>query len=278
MTQDYYILYYCVACLLGNCSYWYDRHPFPALCNPLGVSIVMRCTTFVPVNSSAELRWYWTPEEEDAGMCGTLITGEEDKYNIQYPTGVIEPYTGLIGDLKVLDFNLQDIGYYWCQIEDCDIHLASSRVGYFSNNSEAACSSTTAQLLESSLCAELPSPTAVSCVSSTYTAPPSSCMPTPTASSTASLHMTLTTPSSHPVQDTPNVSFTSTGGAVPSVPGQPQQQSFWLFVYIGAGVGAGVCCLLVWTVFLFCVVCCCAFHRKRNRSHVQKKQHHEEMT
>ena len=208
-------------------------------------------------------------------MCGTLITGEEDKYNTEDKTFTGKnAYTGLIGtqsDLRVIDFNLQDVGSYWCQIEDGDIQLASSRIGHFINNSNAACG-TSSQFQESALCADLPSPTAVSCVSSTYYTTPtclqSSCVPTPTAPYTASLHahMSLTT--------TLNASFTSTGGAVPSItafPGPPQQHSFWLFVYIGAG-----CCLLVWTVFLFCVVCCCAFHRKRNRSHVQKKQHHND--
>ena len=250
--------YSCVAFLLGNCSYWYDEHPFPALCNPLGVSIVMRCIVYVPVNSSAELRWYWTPEEEDAGMCGTLITGEEDKYTIEYPNfvGVIEPYTGFIGNLKVLDFNLQDIGYYWCQIEDCDIHLASSRVGHFSNNSEAACSSTTAQLLESSLCAELPSPTAVSCVSSTYTAPGLPQCSTPTVMAT-SLVSSPQAPYTNAVIESDAFSYTTDTlpSRTPTASQTPPQDGSQLVLYVGIGLGvfgalvlAVACALLVFGV------------------------------
>ena len=232
--------------LLGNCSYWYDQHPFQADCNPLGVDVVMRCIVYVPVNSSAELRWYWTPEEEDAGMCGTLITGEEDNYNTEDKTFTGKnAYAGLIGtqsDLRVFDFNLQDIGYYWCQIEDGDVQLAPSKVGNLSDNSYSACN-TIVKFLPASICAELPSLTVVSCVSSTYTSPQAPYATTVSGSSSDTFSYTLTAMDILPSR-TPTA----------SLPPPPQGDS-QLLLYVGIGLGvfgalvlAVACALMVFGV------------------------------
>ena len=108
-----------------GCPYQYLVVPQPEYnCNPIGQTArVPLCCSVAqavagPPNPFAHVRWYWTPNEEEAGVSGIwIIQSSYGQFNYFLRE---EIHTTEIGQLLLstitINFNENNTGYYWCQI------------------------------------------------------------------------------------------------------------------------------------------------------------------
>ncbi len=101
---------------LGPCLYFYENIHTAGIC-PKGIFAIFVCRGQVPADSSVDIRWYWTQNEDEAGTLGTLIQTDGSKYitmlQMDPPTN---GRTIFFSDLLVHNFNDTDTGFYWCQM------------------------------------------------------------------------------------------------------------------------------------------------------------------
>ena len=75
-------------------------------------------TALGPPNPLVQLRWYWTANEEDAGVSGIWIietTYGEFEYFLREEIHTI-PVSQMLLSTITFEFNENNTGYYWCQV------------------------------------------------------------------------------------------------------------------------------------------------------------------
>ncbi len=103
-------------CSLGPCLYIYENIHTAGIC-PKGIDARVDCRGQVPAESSVDIRWYWTRNEDEAGTLGTLLQTDGFKYiTLLSRDGLVNGRTVFFSFLYVHSFNNTDTGFYWCQM------------------------------------------------------------------------------------------------------------------------------------------------------------------
>ena len=102
--------------------------------------MILSCGVYVSRELPVEVRWYWTQDDQLAGISGIWINENSPGHTLQYsPLFQFDSgeFTGLYVDLHsltILDFNEGNSGYYWCQFLLNGSQLDPSRSGYVAVN------------------------------------------------------------------------------------------------------------------------------------------------
>ncbi len=89
----------------------------PENCNILSEDITVQSTCTVKSVSNVTVQWYYTPNEADAGINGTLLPFTN--YGRVLVSSVCHPgeVNQCSGELTIKDVNEEDVGYYWCTVD-----------------------------------------------------------------------------------------------------------------------------------------------------------------
>lgn len=118
---------------IGGCCYWYTK--FPATMSSCNRNIMTRTVALTcevqyrdsANNTNVEVNWYRSTNEKAAGIEGERLN----------PTYVLNPLPEIndtvtirLYFLEITQFDVSDIGYYWCQIVVNTVSLPPSPYGY----------------------------------------------------------------------------------------------------------------------------------------------------
>ena len=100
----------------GNYQYYRQPPTNFTHCNPARTSLLLRCTVFVPHDSTTvTVDWYWS---KNINECGRNITKKKGRLNIiSSRKTYITKVDRIITDLTIMSPQ-NDTGYYWCQVND----------------------------------------------------------------------------------------------------------------------------------------------------------------
>ena len=108
--------------LADECCYWYTAVPGECSCSvdPYPVSVPCGIVNRHDPQTNVSVRWYWSGDQEAAGVRGTLLTNSS-KYSLLINLAVtsLPNKSALFNDyytLIIQNFATSDFGYYWCQI------------------------------------------------------------------------------------------------------------------------------------------------------------------
>ena len=121
---------------LGECCYWYVDFPATSpSCsrNTMTTTVTLTCTVqyWLDINSAnVEVKWYRSTNEQTAGIEGENLNSAFVSYIISSDSSDNNNITIRRYLLQITNFNISDIGYYWCQMVINNVSLPPSPYGY----------------------------------------------------------------------------------------------------------------------------------------------------
>ena len=127
--------------VFADCSYHYLIVPQSQPdCNPVGTSesVDLVCIITARPILPTQIYWFWSSQNESAGVSETKINHDGIKYFIRDLSDADRDIVGFLehgSRLRIVDFGSNDTGYYWCQIVvGCLTRLQPSQPVYVERN------------------------------------------------------------------------------------------------------------------------------------------------
>ena len=121
---------------LGECCYWYVQFPATSpSCsrNTMTTTVYIPCTVqyWLDINSAnVEVKWYRSTNEQTAGIEGENLNSTYYVNILDLSSEINDTVTIRHYFLQITNFNINDIGYYWCQMVINNVSLPPSPYGY----------------------------------------------------------------------------------------------------------------------------------------------------